>query len=80
MIALAHELGHVADPATTADNQLKKGTLAHARRAVEREKAAWDFAEQLLAAELVWTEIKDDFEATRKYAEECYQAKVDALA
>lgn len=70
VVSLAHEVGHVNDPPTMADQALDPLSVAYRRRTLERETTAWAWAAEFLAASRAWPNLKDV----------CAAAKEDALA
>lgn len=68
IVSLAHEVGHLCDPPTAADQALVPESAAFRRRTLERETSAWAWAARFLAASPAWPKLEATFDAAREHA------------
>lgn len=76
LISLAHEVGHLFDPPTPADQGLVKGTPKYHERELEREVTAWSWAFAFLRKKSAWVRLEVVFEHARTRALNRYRALV----
>jgi hypothetical protein len=76
LISLAHEVGHLLDPPTPADQEILKGTAAYFGRLLQREETAWSWASLFLQQSRAWPQLEVHFSQARSFAIAHYQALV----
>lgn len=76
LISLAHEVGHLLDRPTSADQEIVDGTAAYFRRLLEREETAWSWASSFLQPSQAWSQLEVAFSDARSFAIAHYQALV----
>lgn len=74
VVSLAHEVGHLSDPPTVADQALDPARADFRRRTLERETAAWAWAAAFLAASPAWPKLEVAFNAAKETALARYRA------
>ena len=79
IISLAHELGHIRDDPTDADQKLVKGTVEHATRTLEREETAWSLARQRLSEERCWSVLKEALDHREEVSLVAYEACLEKI-
>jgi hypothetical protein len=76
LISLAHEVGHVFDPPTPADQKIQEGTPAYFSRLLQREETAWSWASSFLQQARSWPQLEVAFERAQSFAIAHYRALV----
>lgn len=79
LVSLAHEVGHVHDPPRRSDGQLVMGSPQYRRRELEREEAAWQWAEQHLSKLDAWELVSDVFARMRSQYVAAYRSHAGSL-